>query len=625
MPVTPPPNSRLPGLRFGGISGKGDGVRGRNLGSPDAERAFASAERRGTGLVNVKANLNARRAPVKAHQSWETEVIPDSEEERVQVGLAAQGPTSTASEALWSDDDLFGSRELQAAAKATAQIPVLDDPFVDMPGAWPVAPTPAKKKLMPPINDWTPRSSPQITKTRKFSGHRRLHSPETSSDSECEVALIAREIVELDSDGSPVQAVPRARPTPSVKSTRRGRPPCCSKISSPGLKISEKPIPLFEDDDDDDDDEENHQPKSPLPEPEDDDFSDDSAILILDEPRIARPPLRIPISNAPPTTTPPQRRPKATGASLKVKGDNTSPVLQTPVDVDFPSVIGKSNSLPTPVTPTTKKASPTKQQPPRTGKKAQAAAERARREAYAQQLFDELNKTVFGNELPSDTKLMWNKRLLTTAGRAKWNRSKEGVETSSIELAEKILDCDERIRNTLSHEMCHLATWTIDNNPKEGHGRLWTKWTKKVMKKRPDIDITTKHDYEISYPFEWECENCKKIYGRFTKSIRPDECVCGVCREGRLLPLFATRSRGKSKTPKASKMAADRPRDSPMRTPQMDRGRAPDSDDREIIELFSDEEEGDGVRTGPDDLDRYDDAEVDALVKRMSIVTIDYD
>ena len=34
----------------------------------------------------------------------------------------------------------------------------------------------------------------------------------------------------------------------------------------------------------------------------------------------------------------------------------------------------------------------------------------------------------------------------------------------------------ERIRNTLSHEMCHLACWVINQEPKEGHGKFWKSW-----------------------------------------------------------------------------------------------------------------------------------------------------
>lgn len=35
----------------------------------------------------------------------------------------------------------------------------------------------------------------------------------------------------------------------------------------------------------------------------------------------------------------------------------------------------------------------------------------------------------------------------------------------------------ERIRNTLSHEMCHLACWIINRNLKENHGNIWKGWS----------------------------------------------------------------------------------------------------------------------------------------------------
>ena len=74
-------------------------------------------------------------------------------------------------------------------------------------------------------------------------------------------------------------------------------------------------------------------------------------------------------------------------------------------------------------------------------------------------------------------------------------RNREGVQTTSIELAVKILTsegrstslsreggllkcvlCVERIRNTLSHEMCHLACWIISNEPTENHGNIFKGW-----------------------------------------------------------------------------------------------------------------------------------------------------
>ncbi|TFK30675.1 hypothetical protein FA15DRAFT_651200 [Coprinopsis marcescibilis] len=196
---------------------------------------------------------------------------------------------------------------------------------------------------------------------------------------------------------------------------------------------------------------------------------------------------------------------------------------------------------------------------PRTSKKKTQAEQQKKLQDYADALFKELNGTVFNGGLPDDTKLNWNKRLLTTAGRAKWHRyivfsslflaylttrrSRDGVASSEIELAEKILTSFERIRNTLSHEMCHLASWVIDKEIKEGHGRIWKAWTRRVMSKYPNIEISTRHDYEIDYPFQWKCGKCAKIYGRFSKSIKTEECVCGACKVGRLVPQFETNTR----------------------------------------------------------------------------------
>lgn len=112
----------------------------------------------------------------------------------------------------------------------------------------------------------------------------------------------------------------------------------------------------------------------------------------------------------------------------------------------------------TPKTPLKAKPKCSPAKTPRTSKKALALAEQAERAAYAQSLFDELNRGVFAGGLPDETTLIWSNRLLTTAGRARWHRSvrsflshllfdcdllsrsKEGVHTTSIELATKILD-----------------------------------------------------------------------------------------------------------------------------------------------------------------------------------------
>jgi hypothetical protein len=85
-----------------------------------------------------------------------------------------------------------------------------------------------------------------------------------------------------------------------------------------------------------------------------------------------------------------------------------------------------SLNVPAVLTPKTPRdAAKTKYTPvktPRVSKKALAQAEQAERAAYAQSLFDELNRAVFASGLPVETSLIWSNRLLTTAGRARWHR-----------------------------------------------------------------------------------------------------------------------------------------------------------------------------------------------------------
>ncbi|CAA7260001.1 unnamed protein product [Cyclocybe aegerita] len=299
-------------------------------------------------------------------------------------------------------------------------------------------------------------------------------------------------------------------------------------------------------------------------------------VIVFDEPRNAKTPLRTSIKKKQAFVNTPTK-----GTKVPLNGDEDGPNIpnkNVATRITGPPASGAR------LTPATQRqaANVTPRTPRTTTKKAQKLAEQQRLRDYAQHLFTELNETVFDQGLPGDTKLNWSKRLLTTAGRARFHRSKEGVQSTEIELAEKILDCDERIRNTLSHEMCHLATWVIDDNFKEHHGKVFKKWAGMVMKEHPHIHVSIKHDYEISYPFEWKCEKCAKVYGRFTKSIRPDECVCGACKEGRLIPQFTTRS--VKNTPKVSRLAAAKPQDSPRAVQDKERaGAAADSDSEDLV------------------------------------------
>lgn len=73
----------------------------------------------------------------------------------------------------------------------------------------------------------------------------------------------------------------------------------------------------------------------------------------------------------------------------------------------------------TPVRITKPRAVPTKK---RKTKRELQKEKQAHLADYAQTLFDELNSSVFMNRLAKDTPLLWNNRLLATAGRAKWHK-----------------------------------------------------------------------------------------------------------------------------------------------------------------------------------------------------------
>ncbi|KAI0757413.1 SprT-like family-domain-containing protein [Daedaleopsis nitida] len=315
-------------------------------------------------------------------------------------------------------------------------------------------------------------------------------------------------------------------------------------------------------------------------------LADDGAILTLDEPRSTQKPVRrrktTPAFNSPAPSAP-LRGPTKTLLSHSLtfpldsdtdsgSEDEVAAIIKpaarpTPTALSVVAGARSSSASPGP----SKLAGKGKGKAPRLTKKAQQQLELERRRAYAQAFFAELNAAVFKGGIPAETALEWNKRLLTTAGRAHWKRTSEGVNITSIQLAEKILDSDERIRNTLSHEMCHLACWIINDAPDENHGALFKSWAQKVMRKRPEVEVTTRHSYEIKCKYEWKCAKCAKVYGRHSKSINPEEHVCGVCKTGQLVPQFESR-RAPPRTPRSkaaadSQNAAARSRDSPLHMP----------------------------------------------------------
>ncbi|KAL3430843.1 SprT-like family-domain-containing protein [Aspergillus tetrazonus] len=187
--------------------------------------------------------------------------------------------------------------------------------------------------------------------------------------------------------------------------------------------------------------------------------------------------------------------------------------------------------------------------------------------ALAEDFLKVLDDAVSGGEVQKRSaetggvRIVWSKTLQTTAGRANWKRdrsvtdsrsmspanssSSSGSETPSvtikhyatIELAERIIDDEDRLINTLAHEYCHLANYIISNIRNQPHGASFQAWGRKCKEALKDhpiyggrIEVTTKHNYKIDYKYVWTCVDCCQNYGRHSKSIDPGRHRCGMCK-----------------------------------------------------------------------------------------------
>jgi predicted SprT family Zn-dependent metalloprotease len=183
--------------------------------------------------------------------------------------------------------------------------------------------------------------------------------------------------------------------------------------------------------------------------------------------------------------------------------------------------------------------------------------------------------------------ILWSKNLRSTAGRANWRRTvtkpstgsptkpgqEEDVKPSivqhyaTIELAEKVIDSDQRLVNTLAHEFCHLANFMVSGVRDQPHGASFKAWADKVtthLRNAPNlsqlyraVEVTTKHSYAINHKYLWVCAGrqsapprgsaqeaaraflaleeddepgCGTEYGRHSKSIDPEKHRCGKCK-----------------------------------------------------------------------------------------------
>lgn len=147
-------------------------------------------------------------------------------------------------------------------------------------------------------------------------------------------------------------------------------------------------------------------------------------------------------------------------------------------------------------------------------------------------------------------RFIWSKTLNTTAGRANWKRETtktrqpDGSVTvvhkhhASIELAEKVIDDEERLLNVIAHEFCHLCNFMISGIKDQPHGKQFKDWGRRCTDafRHRGVEVTTKHSYQIEYKYVWQCSNeeCAARFQRHSKSIDPKRHKCGNCRSNLL-------------------------------------------------------------------------------------------
>lgn len=198
----------------------------------------------------------------------------------------------------------------------------------------------------------------------------------------------------------------------------------------------------------------------------------------------------------------------------------------------------------------TKKSQPTRDRSGHEAKKAFAQKKHEVAEAFLR----ELDESITGGKvfemaaLTGGVKIIWSKKLNTTAGRANWkretmrsttlcadNRSETKItyrHYASIELAEKVIDDEERLLNVIAHEFCHLANFMISGIRNNPHGKEFKSWAIKCSRQfyNRGIHVTTKHSFDIDYKYIWECTNCGTEFKRHSKSINPLKHLCGLCK-----------------------------------------------------------------------------------------------
>ena len=137
---------------------------------------------------------------------------------------------------------------------------------------------------------------------------------------------------------------------------------------------------------------------------------------------------------------------------------------------------------------------------------------RATRSELARKLFTYFNATAFGNRLPESLEIELNFQLWIPSGTTHTaERIEDGSRYAKIFLSVRHNENPERLRDTLIHEMCHVAAWLIDGSDcpiDGGHGPCWQKWAEHAQSVHPNI-IIQRFERNVTYTdFLYKCGDC---------------------------------------------------------------------------------------------------------------------
>lgn len=101
--------------------------------------------------------------------------------------------------------------------------------------------------------------------------------------------------------------------------------------------------------------------------------------------------------------------------------------------------------------------------------------------------------------------------MLRTAGLCTTNEihQPKRQHCAKISISLKVCDPADRIRDTLIHEICHAASWLLDDI-RDSHGISWQYYAQKCNSVHPELPKVTRcHNYTIHYKIYYECMLCK--------------------------------------------------------------------------------------------------------------------